>query len=225
MVSIVLVNWLGWRDTILCLQSLFHLEDRRFRVIVCDNASGDESVEMIRMWAKGLVTAWVPPGNPARDITVPSQKRPAAIAECCEGELLAGADFEAPLVLLHTGANLGFAGGCNAGIRHVIARGDSDAVWLLNNDTVADKGALGALVAAMQGHEGGLLASSYILYMSDPRLVWFEGGVFEPMKAVGRHVPLQRFSRSTRPYLSGCALLITRAVWERIGLLDESFFM
>src|SRR5664279_2479168 len=43
--------------------------------------------------------------------------------------------------LLQTGANLGFAGGNNVGIRHALAQG-ADYVWLLNNDTVVDAEAL-----------------------------------------------------------------------------------
>jgi GT2 family glycosyltransferase len=194
-------------------------------VIVCDNASGDESVRMIRMLAQRLLTAWVPPGHPARGCSVPSQDEPVAFGEYAEGQWCAGGDPDAQLVLLHTGANLAFARWCKAGIRNAIARGDSDAIWLLNNDTVLDKGALGALLAAMRGHDRGLLASSHILYMSEPDRAWFEGGIVEPLKTSGRHVPSPPFSRSARSYLTGCAPLTTRQVWERIGLLDESFFM
>lgn len=224
MVSIVLVNWRGWRDTILCLQSLERVSGDRVRVIVCDNASGDESVAMLRAWADGRLSAWVPPGHPARAYAVP---RPAASARL--DEQVAGTAIDtrsdAPLVLLHTGANLGFAGGCNAGIRYAIARGDSSAVWLLNNDTVVDPGALDALVAEA-GRDGvEALASSRVFEMRRPDAVWFEGGEFRPLTGAGHHVSLPRFARSRHPYLSGCALFIPRSVWERVGLLDESFFM
>ena len=41
----------------------------------------------------------------------------------------------APAVeLLQTGANLGFGGGCNAGIRLALDRG-ADFVWLINSDS------------------------------------------------------------------------------------------
>src|SRR2546425_7090973 len=41
--------------------------------------------------------------------------------------------------------NLGFAGGCNVGIRHALEAG-AEYVWLLNNDTTVDARALGAMV-------------------------------------------------------------------------------
>ena len=47
-VYIILLNWRGWRDTIRCLSSLVSLNYSNYRVIVVDNASGDESVERIK---------------------------------------------------------------------------------------------------------------------------------------------------------------------------------
>src|SRR5450830_1576724 len=47
------------------------------------------------------------------------------------------------LELLQTGANLGFGGGCNAGIKLALARG-ADYVWLINSDATVDSGALSA---------------------------------------------------------------------------------
>ena len=51
--------------------------------------------------------------------------------------------------LIRTGANLGFAGGNNVGIRRALERG-ADWVLLLNNDAVADKGIAGALMRAAE---------------------------------------------------------------------------
>jgi hypothetical protein len=47
MVYIILLNWKGWRDTIECLESVFRLYYAAFRVIVCDNASEDNSLDRI----------------------------------------------------------------------------------------------------------------------------------------------------------------------------------
>lgn len=40
----VVVNWNGWRDTLVCLESLFAQGSAALHVVVCDNASTDESV-------------------------------------------------------------------------------------------------------------------------------------------------------------------------------------
>jgi GT2 family glycosyltransferase len=224
MVSIVLVNWRGWQDTILCLQSLLRLRGDDVRIVICDNASGDESVPMLRAWASGLVSAWVPPDHPARSHAVPGPERTMALVEQAPGDPI-DMGAAARLVLLHTGANLGFAGGCNAGMRYAIARGDSAAVWLLNNDTVVQHGALDALLAEASRGGTPALVSSRVYRMLSPRTIWFEGGEFRPFTGAAHHVSVSRFGRGRHPYLSGCSLLIPRAVWERVGLLDESFFM
>ena len=224
MVSIILVNWRGWQDTILCLQSLMRLRGDDFRVIVCDNASGDESVPSIHAWAAGQLCAWTSTGEPARAYAIPRAPRAIELTEHVAGAPIAPTT-DAKLVLLHTGANLGFAGGCNAGIRYALARGDSDAMWLLNNDTVVDPDALDALRAECERLGGVALVSSRVVNMSAPETPWFEGGEFRPLTGSAHHVPFVRFRASAHPYLSGCSLWIPRAVVERVGLLDESFFM
>lgn len=45
----VVVNWNGWQDTVVCLDSLFALADPRLRVVVCDNGSVDGSPERIEL--------------------------------------------------------------------------------------------------------------------------------------------------------------------------------
>lgn len=51
-VCAVVVNWNGWRDTLTCLESLFALGPPQLRVIVCDNASTDDSVARITEWLR-----------------------------------------------------------------------------------------------------------------------------------------------------------------------------
>ncbi|MGH9597903.1 MAG: glycosyltransferase family 2 protein, partial [Edaphobacter sp.] len=57
LVCVVVLNWNGWRDTIECLESVFRLDYVQLRVVVCDNASSDDSMEKIEGWANGHVTA------------------------------------------------------------------------------------------------------------------------------------------------------------------------
>src|SRR3990167_4847987 len=50
--AVVLVNWNGWRDTIECLESLLPTLPDDARVLVCDNASSDDSLRPLADWAK-----------------------------------------------------------------------------------------------------------------------------------------------------------------------------
>lgn len=53
MVSVILVNYNGWRDTIECLESLGQAEYDNFDVIVVDNGSTDDSAARIREYVEG----------------------------------------------------------------------------------------------------------------------------------------------------------------------------
>ncbi len=47
-VSIVILNWNGWENTLECLESLHHLNYHHYNIILVDNASKDESIDKIR---------------------------------------------------------------------------------------------------------------------------------------------------------------------------------
>ena len=47
-VTCIVLNWNGWRDTIACLESLQRIDYPNLSILVVDNGSTDNSVEMIR---------------------------------------------------------------------------------------------------------------------------------------------------------------------------------
>jgi GT2 family glycosyltransferase len=126
------------------------------------------------------------------------------------------------LELLPTGANLGFGGGCNVGIRHALARG-ADYVWLINSDATVDAGALSALVCSAEAcPEVGAVGS--VLYEVDAReqIQLWGGGTVELGWGRSQH----RLSPGPVDFVSGASVLLRRAALEGVGLFDEaSFFM
>src|SRR4051812_20016757 len=136
-VGILLVNWNGWKDTLECLESVFRLDYENFVVVLCDNASTDGSVEQIREWSRGTASpATVADARRGQPAGV--SQRPITMAELTRADAEAGgANVRgARLVLVHNGANLGFAEGNNVGIRYLVGQPDIDFVWMLNNDVV-----------------------------------------------------------------------------------------
>lgn len=127
--------------------------------------------------------------------------------------------------------NLGFAGGMNAGIRHALPR-DPEYVLLLNNDTTVAPTALRELThAASQRPDAGIV-SPLVLDQSDPDLILSAGWEFDPRRGHPGQ-PLRAGTRAT-PQLdaicevdasSGEAMLISRAMIEQVGLLDERLFL
>jgi GT2 family glycosyltransferase len=125
--------------------------------------------------------------------------------------------------------NLRFAGGCNVGLREALGAG-AEAVALLNNDTEAAPDLWVELVSALEGRARAA-AAPLIFYAEPADLVWYAGGRLVPALAWASHRGLRRrdgrrYRRVERTgYLTGCCLLAPRAVWEEVGLLDESYYL
>jgi GT2 family glycosyltransferase len=130
---------------------------------------------------------------------------------------------------LHTGANLGFAGGVNAGVRAALEAG-ADAVLLVNSDAVLVPSCLTHLEGALDAHADSAIAAPLILARTDPATVASAGIDYDRRigrmreRHAGRRRDAVEVSSGRRVAASGCVLLVTRAAWERVGLLDERYF-
>ena len=51
-VSIIVLNWNGWEDTLQCLESLRNLSYSNFDIVLVDNGSGDDSAQRIEEYLK-----------------------------------------------------------------------------------------------------------------------------------------------------------------------------
>jgi hypothetical protein len=126
--------------------------------------------------------------------------------------------------------NRRFAGGCNAGLERALAAG-ADAVMLLNNDTEAAPGLLEHLVLALEQDPAAGAAAPLICLRRPLDSIWYAGGRCIPALGLAAHRGLrQRDEGQYRAveatgYLTGCCLLATRAAWERVGPLDERYFI
>lgn len=124
--------------------------------------------------------------------------------------------------------NLGFSRGNNVGIRRALDR-DADYALLLNNDTVVDPELLGSLVAVFRDHPGTGVAGPKIYYEQPPDQIWYAGGSVSLSRGITKHVGIRQKDAgqfdSIREvdYVSGCALMARRDVFEKIGYLDPAY--
>lgn len=132
---------------------------------------------------------------------------------------------------LDAGANLGFPGGTNLGIRHAIAAG-ADYVLLLNNDAELLPGALAELVAALDGTGPEVWAAApKILYRKSPGIIWSAGGWFDWWRGLSIDRGWNEPDRGQydRPELvefaNACCLLVRAEMFGRVGLMDDAYFM
>jgi N-acetylglucosaminyl-diphospho-decaprenol L-rhamnosyltransferase len=202
---IVIVNYRTADLTIDCLRSVRDEVTALSgaRVVVTDNASGDDSAERIALAI--FNNAW-------RDWVqfVPLDR------------------------------NGGFAYGNNAAIRPALVSNDPpDYVLLLNPDTVARAGAIGALLDFMDAHLHVGIAGSRLehpdgtpqqsAFRFPSALAELEGGMrlglITPMLRRWNIAPPVPKEACRAEWVAGASMIIRRNVFDLIGLLDERYFM
>lgn len=135
------------------------------------------------------------------------------------------------VTLIDTGKNLGFTGGNNAGIQRALENG-ADYIMLLNNDTIVAPDMLDLMVEVMENDPTIGVSGPMIYYYDAPDVIWSAGGTIDWKHGLTNMVGLNQddkaqFGLAPRPvdFVTGCAILARRKVWESAGLLNDQFFM
>lgn len=231
--AVILVNWRSADDTIECLESLMHCP-LPMRIFVCDNASGDGSVEKIRAWAEGRL-----PLNAKSDalshLSQPPVDKPIDHIVIDRAQAEQAPVPMARVTIVETGANLGFAGGNNIGIRLALQDPAIEYIWLLNNDTVVHPDAPAAIVQAFNRDKNcGMLGTVVRLYYRPDRLQLLNGSRFSSW--TGRGYPIAggqpidiafdaRKITAETDFVCGASLAVSRQCIESIGLMEERYFL
>jgi hypothetical protein len=219
-IGIIILNWQGWRDTLACLDSLKNLNYKEpISIIVCDNGSTNDSFEQILKWARQHYSP--------SEMGIFSQENGKQFKGKIKSHLL-------PFVLIQTGANLGFSGGNNVGIRYAVATQKYEYLWLLNNDTVLDADALSALYEYAIAHPNLALIGSTIIDYEQRQTVQCAGGChYSPLLTIFQPVfggePLNKVIECnetiTFDYIFGAAMFLPIAAIQKVGLLNEEYFL
>ena len=196
-IAVIIVNWNAREDLRVCLASLYAEPRPRlsYDIWVVDNASADGSAAMVA-------------------------------AEFPEVHLVTNAE------------NLGFSKANN----QAIAETDSRYVFLLNSDAAVHPGALDTLLEYADSHaEAGIIGPKVLnpdgtLQFSCRRFPSLGAGFFRntylgrlfPNNSYARDYLMTDFDHASDKavdWVSGCAMLIRRATINKIGALDERFYM
>ena len=134
------------------------------------------------------------------------------------------------VTVLEMTQNLRFAGGNNRGIRYALETG-ADYILLLNNDTTVDRHCLSHMVSRMQSDRCIGMVSPKIYYHSRPDTIWYAGGRISTWMGIMYHLGIRERDRgqydstTDLDFATGCCVLVSRELVERIGTLDESYYM
>ncbi|HQT25767.1 MAG TPA: glycosyltransferase family 2 protein [Burkholderiales bacterium] len=195
----IIVNYRTPDLAIDCIRSLLpELQDISARIVVVDNLSGDGSAQRIRTWL---------------DERALSDK----------------------VMLLESPGNLGFSGGNNLGIKAVSA----DHYLLINSDTLVKPDAIRILLETSRKFPGAGIVSPRLVSLSGETQMScfrFQRPLSELADAaqtsivdrlMGSHVariPIPEGAMEPEWTSFACAL-VRKAVFDKIGLLDDKFFM
>jgi GT2 family glycosyltransferase len=135
---------------------------------------------------------------------------------------------EDQLTTLFLKDNTGYTGGNNAGIKLAL-KDECSWVMLFNPDAVVEKDTIEIM------HKRAIANSAHIInpkiYFADSKIIWFAGKDFDKLNVLGHHRGVDEEDSGkydTEEELedgTGCALLIKNEVFEKIGFLDEQYFL
>lgn len=192
-----------------CLDSLLASEGPELRVVITDNASDDETLEVIRKWAADNSGA-------------------VSFEEAAVGELAEPIGW---LTLLRSPVNGGFAYATNRGLELLLADTSIDMFWLLNPDCRVLPGTAAAYVA--EGLKGAFsLLGGRTLFEEHRTTLQTDGGRVSRWTGTcqsvnwGQSIEIVEFPQAdTLDYITGANCIASRPFINKAGLMTEDYFL
>lgn len=231
LVSIILLNWNGYEDTLEALESLYDIDYPNYNVIVADNNSTNDSVEKIKDYAEGKIKV-------ETQYTKYRDNKPIKLNILEEGKYTENidnttTDDEKKLLLIKNRENYGFAKGNNIAIDYTIKYDKPDYVLLLNNDTIVQKDFLTKMIDVAQTDDKiGLIGPKfyYYDYEGSHETIWCIGSVVDLDHFPGHHSIMEEPDYDLTQkiidcdWVSGAGALIKTEAMPETYLSTEFFF-
>lgn len=226
-VSIIILNWNNWKDTIECLESLYQIDYPNYDVVLVDNNSTDGSIKKIKKYCEGALnveSTFFKTGKVKKPIKIEY-----SLEDLDDEPNTKIKSYSKKLILIKNKENLGFADGNNVGISYALEHLKSDYLMLLNNDTVVDPDFLNELIHISEQENKIGVVGPNVFYYDKPQTITYIGGHVDICNGKIIYSHLNETEKLETPeemdYISGCSLLIKREVIENIGLLDPDYFL
>jgi GT2 family glycosyltransferase len=208
-IFIVILNYKNWQEVVECLESVFRSSYRNFKVIVVDNASGNDSLEHLMKWADGY-------GAPSGDLSYQYFR-----AQDLDGHT-DPASFSR-LVFIQNDKNSGFAGGNNVALR--LLTGQKGYIWMLNPDMVIQENTLTELVNFSASRPPRSITGIVIKFHDHPDKVHMYGGGRINFDSATSSLIWEQKDIVRLDYISGGALFTRAQNFRELGLLPEEYFL
>lgn len=123
-------------------------------------------------------------------------------------------------------SNLGFAGGNNTGIKYAL-KNNFDRILLLNPDTIVVKDFLRPLGKLINSDKKIGIVAPVLIGKEGEKTIFALGAKVNLVLGRTKHKHLIKKPKNPleQELVSGCCMLVKKEVFEKIGLLDERFFL
>jgi len=145
--------------------------------------------------------------------------------------------------LVENKENLGYAAGVNIGIKRALSE-NYRFIIILNNDTLLTKDTIIKLVKLAESDSSIGLISPKIyftrgfeyhrnLYQENEKgtILWYAGGILDWANIYASHQGVDQVDKGQfdkiveTDFATGCCMLVTKEVIQKIGLFDEKYFL
>ncbi len=221
-VSIIILNWNTWQDTIECLESVLKSNYPNYTIFLIDNNSTNDSVKKINDWVAGDIQ------NIHTDFPQyihPNKKKPLDFVTYNLDNNKNESKFiqkHERIYFLINEENSGFAKGNNIAI-DISLKVKSDYIFILNNDTVIDLNCVSELIDFMTKKENEIATATIYEYETPEKIAIAGGNLSFWVKAFYYTKKLDSKFREVT-FVSGCALMVHSSIFKKYGKLSEKFF-
>ena len=216
-VSIIILNWNGWRDTIECLESIYQMNYPNYQVIVVDNNSKDNSIKKIKDYCSGNLEIqsqyirYKKKNKPIKIIEYSNQDTTNLKKDSISMDSNFHSNSNHRLYLIINDKNYYFVKGNNIGIKFALFTLRPDYILLLNNDTIVERDLFSEVADIIEKDSKiGIIGPRICSYYNPNKNQW--NGLDNLKEYV-----------SEVDFVSGAALLFRSDLIIKIGLLDERY--
>lgn len=217
-VSIIILNYNGWKDTIECLDSLNKIKYLNYNIILIDNNSNDDSLIKLRKYIINLNS------NEYNFSEYEYYNKKFQI------NTKNNSNLSKKFIFIKNDKNYGFAEGNNIGIRFILNQDNPDYILLLNNDTVVDNYFLNEMLKIGEEKNYIGIIGPKIYYYDSKNVIQATSIKINLKKGTTNINGLKEIdcgqydNISLSDSIPGSCILIKREVFEKIGLLNSDYF-
>ncbi len=127
--------------------------------------------------------------------------------------------------------NIGFGPACNQVVSKLLNEKKHDFIFFLNNDATVSATTLSELLRAARIYPDAGIFGAKVYYSDKPDTIWYAGahrrqGVLAITDVARGQLDCERFQFCREvDYIFGAAMMVRCAVFDRIGLFDNRFFL